>query len=91
MIILHNCASLATGIGNLAGYELDVPTALEMTFTIPVDVPGDRTEVAIDCSATDNAGAAAQLANDVTWAGVVYGAATDTNDEFNFNDPLKIY
>jgi len=38
---------------------LNVPTAIEMTFEVPVDVPADRTEVAVDCSATVNAGTAA--------------------------------
>lgn len=68
--IVNNCASLTStngdaGIGNLVAadtmVELNVPTALEMTFEIPVDVPSDRTEVSIDCSATITAGTKAQM------------------------------
>lgn len=68
--LVNNCASLtstdnAAGIGNLRALdtrvELNVPTALEMTFEIPVDVPADRTEVSVDCSATNTAGAKAQM------------------------------
>jgi hypothetical protein len=62
-----------------------------MTFEIPVAVPSDRTEVAVDCSATNTAGAAAQLGDAATWNGVAYGSAGNANGQFWWNDPLKIY
>jgi len=91
VLIENNCASLAAGIGNAVGAELNVPTAVEMEFEIPVAVPSDRTEIAIDCSSTVTAGTLAQLADGVTWAGVAYGSAAGAQGQFAFNDPLKIY
>jgi len=53
--LLFNCGSVRT-VGTAKGVELNVPTAIEMKWEIPVDVPSDRTEIAVDCSATVNAG-----------------------------------
>jgi hypothetical protein len=87
VLIENNCGSLAAG----TGVELNVPTAVEMTFEIPVAVPSDRTEIAVDCSATVTAGTAANLADAATWNGVAYGSAANAAGQFAWNDPLKIY
>lgn len=105
VVIENNCASLvADAQANLDDHtghaELNVPTAVEMTFEIPVAVPSDRTEVAIDCSATVTAGTAAQvgLAAAQTWNGITFGTVDGgtlgenlNGGHFAFNDPLKIY
>lgn len=56
---LKNCASVNIATAGGYGVELNVPTAIEMTFAVPVNVPSDRTEVTVDCSATVHAGTAA--------------------------------
>ena len=57
-------------------FELHVPNAIEMSWTVPFDIPSDRTEAKIGCSA--------DIAADL-------GAGFYNQTEYWQTDPISIY